>query len=714
MSYNPNNKIKANSETNIVALGNFNFDLVLNIKSYSKTNNNLKSDFSSCNTIEDFEKLLSKNKDLEKHIQIKTTNLLLNILLIINRLSKVNQSQSTYINHCKIDFFGLSSLNISENAKSFERIISEKFLKQHNIKVIENNFFNGFAPTINFIVKISDLESKCVKLSKDINSEEINDKREEIPDQNNGKLFKNHNSFNNIEQNDYDYSKTKYFFFDINDFLNGQSIENETRILEFFSKYFKMLIDNHLNLKLICRFPLWSKISNNNADLVISVISFGDIFIIDKEEIVEILKNHENIRSRNINKNLDRDQMLWALRVIKNYRIKGVKTGLFLDNLNCFSYVEVIRESGHSYSNNTISFTTELKDLFKYYKDKEYVNKINKVIENNSDLLKSLFWGCYFSLIFDTKTPESACEAAVNSFKNSVKKFLMEEEEDHIMLVNNEKCFSIGEPKGISNKRIMNKSLEFIKSRDKENNFNLDCSNLIQSKMQPYNYLLDENMIYFFENTNVSSQLNKIKIKEPKGSTLYDINEKIIGHISLDSQNKLYKLYEEQHLKYFPKENELTKIIENKMKMDKSLTKNKDLSNRYHNNDIKPLEVFDKSVHSININNINNSNLSNCSNSGGSNNNLIVNKSYNNLFKRVNSNSLPYLANITGMSSIKNNEISIKHSPYILNIKPKKLKPLKQLSNNYPIGNSNLLINSIELKENSNNIATPKKNNKLE
>ena len=97
---------------------------------------------------------------------------------------------------------------------------------------------------------------------------------------------------------------------------------------------------------------------------------------------------------------------------------------------------------------------TELKDLFKYYKDKEYVNKINKVIENNSDLLKSLFWGCYFSLIFDTKTPESACEAAVNSFKNSVKKFLMEEEEDHIMLVNNEKCFSIGEPKGISNKRI--------------------------------------------------------------------------------------------------------------------------------------------------------------------------------------------------------------------------------------------------------------------
>jgi len=559
------------SINNILGFGHLIFDISLNLSEVDPTRYNIN--FDQLNSLKDCEEFL-KDPYILSRLQLSSTNPLINLLLFVNKCSE---------NKMLIEFIGSSYLTLPEESKIFETIITNLTYK-NNIIFIESDCCKH-SGSINFIIKKSEINKDKGNKDNEDNNENSNIKAfciyTQPKDQENEenaekakkadttrvpflategltykeskiyeKLIKRVNKFKKksflLSKFNYDFRCTSFFLLDLNDFLYNEY----SSILEEIPNFLETIVQHYKHLKIIVNFPTGSSICQENAEIISKVLSFGDYIIFDKNDV--IIPNQLQTSEYFFNK----DQEVNILKDVLTYKQKGIKNGIFIEDLKRFSYLEQEIENNHSLISNFFIMNLEQsKHNYDNIKELEK-DKFNtsETITNNYDLLKFCFLGAFFSKIFLLKSQFNAYNFAYEVFKKLVDLF------KNGFDIPIEKNYFL--PKQVRKlHRKSNTFNNFMNMKQKEDNFLLDCENTRISKLKAYNPILDKHMTSFFENQTAGKYLHNLNVINKSGFTIKNIyNKKIVDRLPIDCEDDIKKFYHGEEVKIYPEEKDIPKL----------------------------------------------------------------------------------------------------------------------------------------------------------
>ena len=253
---------------------------------------------------------------------------------------------------------------------------------------------------------------------------------------------------------------------------------------------------------------------------------FTNIFFFDTKQSKKIFNKHyetfteDNIHNRKqITRSKIFDYFIKGIATATKEEVNGMKTGLFVDELNKFTIIYASKKAA-----NKIEFDSQPHpkvnhtnlDLIKDYK------KILKSHRNDyySILISTIIISCATSAP-NCQSTEVLYPAFLISLEIIKKKLEIEKN-------NLEADDSIYKVK-ISEKTIM-KDLEKFASGGKENGFVLDCTNKQKSTMKDYVSLYDYHLKTFFSSEYVRKDLKSKGFINTKGFIMYDpVHRNVMG-----------------------------------------------------------------------------------------------------------------------------------------------------------------------------------------
>ena len=480
-------------------------------------------------------------------LSISSSNSLFNTLLFINRANRV-KSFIEYI----VPFYPKY-----EVLYDFMEGIVKSFCERNFIFV---EFYNllDIKPNITFNLKKIDDNGEIINSKQFVISK--NNKFSERNEEYNGDLFLGFKF-------DFDCS---IFYSSITELIKCK-LKSNKEIVEFIikicNKYPKMLICiNYLSY-----FEEESKIDLETINLITDLLSLTDIFIFEKNEILEYFKLTQSLEDeeKKIKKSLTQSNRKKKsnsqdIFLENNYKFNNLKKRLFPQKIITIEQL-FIQKINSKKKNSPLKigiFVDELEKIIIIHQDtltglvlfhnkfymNFYPNNINEekyevykqIFFKNYKKINSIFLGGFLSRLFNKKSFKTCFVAGNESVKKVID--LIKNDMD---FPNNNSFYEI-----LVKRSLPSKSQEEIKNFKKEKNFILDCTNVINSKKKEYNALYDISCLSYFSNFENRKILYKQGFIDRKGFILgepennsfltFVNNKKMIKHYS-NEKGKLKK-----------------------------------------------------------------------------------------------------------------------------------------------------------------------------
>ena len=265
-----------------------------------------------------------------------------------------------------------------------------------------------------------------------------------------------------------------------------------------------------------------------------------DIYFFDKKQAVKFFAEHYKLFT------VDLSQKIISSKNVYDYFIKGIttgtstkisneKTGIFLDEFNEFSLIQVSKKSvyKHEYYPNlfpkinahNLSEISELKEIIKKNKNNFYPLFLSNIVisisqaSKNSSINSKIVYPAYL-------TGVDLIKKKIECIKNDIK---INEFDDKFYKIK-------------KNIKFISKELEKLSKEEKEEKFLLDCTNKLKSNKKEYISLFDFHLRNYFSNQYIRKDLENKGFIDSKGYILYDP----VYKNTMANKMKKKKLNEEQ------------------------------------------------------------------------------------------------------------------------------------------------------------------------
>lgn len=485
------NKEKLKDFVKIIGLGPLQLELVLLLT--KQQSEQFKIKLSEINSIEDCKSFLQNEKTILDLIGIKSSNVAINSLLYLNKVTK----RKSFVEY----------LLLSQPVYEFPFMSSivQHVTEQNYFFLLENNFF-PFPTRISFSIKVLGekdvpIETKSFDLCPNIKTP----LPEFLTETN------LHDRFN------CDLGTADYFLIDLNDIIKLNCAVSSMTIVHFF----KSLIESNKNLRIITIMPDTLDISNQ---MIEEFMFITDIFVMERKGTLAMIEQIDNVKEEYKSHHKKNDE-LYFIKEIRN-RINRSKTGIIIDNLKTVTIIHQLPGT------KIVSYHSSFElDFFPSNISEGLYNDYMKLTNVNYKELKSIFLGGFISeLIYDRsficciRMGEEILKRAIEIFR-----FGME--------------FPLDEDFYEISKQMEEKEKDKSKDKlpNKEKNFILDCINIQTSKLKEYNSFYDKNLAKHFSSKNVRNHLRKVGFINGDSNILLDPDNKMF---SITTDRKLIQNYE--------------------------------------------------------------------------------------------------------------------------------------------------------------------------
>ena len=441
----------------LCAIGILDIELNLIIKESEKKllNLNLKNF-----KLKDLSYLFNNNNfNFIDNISLSTKNNLLNTLLYINRAFK---------NKTFIELIMLNHLEYSDENFFIKEII-KRILSKNYIYLIENNINSNIKS--NVILKIKILKNNDEVLEQKI----INLIEKNFID------FNENNNDDLLKEIKYDFSNTNYFYSNIKDLLSLNL--NYKEIIDFYNQ----LNNNYPQLKIITCLPqnFYTKLNLINSDflnMIKEIISLTDILFSEKKTLNLFYSKYNEIHNENIfnnNNEKKNDLILNDTKMKKNFYSNRII--ILIDNLNLIKIYVQNKNLSIIYSENFY-----INSFINYNQNKEMLD----ILLNQYILIFNIYIGAFLSRLLYGKLFKTCITAG-----NLILQKTLDIINNKINYIPDIELYNVIVP--IKKNKKKEEDLQLIQNNldklNKEKNFILDCTNVLNSKIKEYNVLFDKN-----------------------------------------------------------------------------------------------------------------------------------------------------------------------------------------------------------------------------
>jgi hypothetical protein len=463
------------------------------------------------------ENLNNKGINYFDFISLSSDNNLINTLLFINRAYKTK----TFI-----EFIMLNQMEFSETTKFVRKMIQEIFDRNYFF-IIEHKILD-LPSKIKFIIKILNNDNDDIISMKtfelfeineiEVDQNVVNEKGDTGSMESRGEesdpelFFANLNQKNNyynyksvlsIDKINYNFGDSDYFLFDLSitqDLKISNKKEFPIIIYEIIKKYPKikiiLILDDNLN-----------SIEKSNLKLNKKLIELSDIIFAFKDSLNNFLEIYNSTIKKSLKSQRNNTNTINSLNNSKENlefigNPKKQKFDLIMDDQDkCRKNIprlSVILDNLNNvtiYEQEGIQMKIDYVEVFNLstlnIKNK---NKI-EYLYNNSNLFAHIFIAGFLSRKINEKSLRVCIKAGDLLMKKSLFIFM-----NNIDYISDIDFFNVLVPSNKKyNGRKINKEMikEFEQLFIKENNFILDCTNVIKCQKKEYNPLFDENCASF-------------------------------------------------------------------------------------------------------------------------------------------------------------------------------------------------------------------------
>ena len=527
----------------LCSIGILNINLNLNLqKSFAEKNNFNINDY---NSIVDLKRLFipkadeinsensnteNNNIDYINYISLSSDDNLLNTLFYINRAYKV-KTFIEYLIPNEIKYI---------RSKHFLKNLIDEILNRNYFFVVENNIINK-SSKIKLIIKILDDENNGEIISK----KEFNLVEETDNDDNENDIFDN--QYFEAYKLNYDFSKSNYFFIDIDSIKSLKWRTNEDLVL------FILNIIKNNKIKIILSINEKSLINKEkqNKDIISQILTINkniieasDIIFCFKDSMNSFLKEYSNknrtkiIKINDIIKYRARSPSYRQNKYFKclyaksdpnfknnlqdliiydksKYRKSIPRLSILLDE---FDYLTIYNQEFEENDSTEINIEPYYENFCFTFLDKNHTLKDfkqnKKFLDKNTDKCFHIFIGGFLSRYINNANSNGnmnnyeECFIAGNLILKNYLNILKNNEDNYtdideynVVVPKIKKCFK---------EILYEEKKEMLRNiRKKEQKFILDCINTSKSQKKEYNSLLDFNCQSFLSKKNNMNHLVK-------------------------------------------------------------------------------------------------------------------------------------------------------------------------------------------------------------
>ena len=261
-----------------------------------------------------------------------------------------------------------------------------------------------------------------------------------------------------------------------------------------------------------------------------------NIFFFDAKQSIKIFNKHyesfteDNVNNRKkITKSKMFDYFIKGIATATKEEVNGMKTGLFVDQLNKFSIIYASKKAANKQefdcqphpkvNHNNLELIKAYKKLLKTNKNDYYSILISTIIINCAA-------SCPNCQSIEVMYPAFLIALEIIKKKLEIEKNGLEQD-DNIYKVK------------VSEKAIL-KDLEKFSSGGKENGFVLDCTNKEKSTMKDYVSLYDYHLKTFFSSEYIRKDLKSKGFINTKGFIMYDpVHRDVMGKKKEKNKKKI-------------------------------------------------------------------------------------------------------------------------------------------------------------------------------
>lgn len=539
------NETKVNIETEvtkILSLGS-SLDLNLTLSLTQSQCEQLNINYTEINSLSQMKAILMPNCELNQAIVsfifLSSPNFLINSLFYINRANKTK----SFVEYA-IPF----KPKYSYEALFMKEVV--KYVTQHNLLFIVEKELLNIVPSIKFTFRLLENNSliKETKIFTISNECEWDNNTNSYS----GDLF----SSLNIEY------KHSIFYSSINDLIKSKIVSYD-EILSFLQCLKTEKPDMLICINYSSFFDDPKIINIDLIQLIKETLKLTDMSLFESKEAKNYFYFHKRTsetalsmsskdkeENNDINKIDINDYFIRELDSNSHSNSKDnkrkMKIGIFIDELKT---ITIIQQNPLS---ELVLFHSKYECSF--YSGKPNQNDINdycKLLIDNSDLIKSIFVGGLLSRLFNKKSYQT-CVTAGNEIVRRVIDLIRYDIDFPTTQVFYE--ILVKKPKTLSNRQLDIKK--------KEDQFVLDCTNVISSQKKNYNPLYDNMCASYFHSPHHRLHLMKLGFTNKKGLILQDPTAK--EYICTQDKSLIYN-YEKQASKFFNKK-EKNEIMNHQMK----------------------------------------------------------------------------------------------------------------------------------------------------
>lgn len=495
--------------TKVLGIGKIDFHFFLELQEQDETDLDLTIE--SLDSLEKLKFLVDKPEYWDK-ISMTSNSPLINTFLYINRVSK----HKTFI-----EFASLAPISYSDEEMFLKSIIT--YVSEHNFLFInENDIVPFYKTVINFSVKKGTQVVNTFNLCQ-------NDNINSSVHNNSISKDKNNEEDTIYDKLVCDYSQFNYLFLDLNEFVDMNAFNvGFSDVMTLLSTIDK----NNRDISFVIMFS--SILSNQNLFNIDSlnqlsdILSYADCVIFDKKEAMayyniqhqlsnntssgSFFNGHGGAKSKSQFKMIVEKTFLSGTYKRKSYkRNRFDRLGIFLDDINSVTLVEGFKDApeystSQEYKINIIPKSNNA--------NKRLVEEYKRQYELNRQFLNSVFLGGFISKLVNNGGYEYSLFIANEITKRCLDLFKLELEfplDNEFYYVSTKKSYFLN-------------TLE--KKQKQEKGFVLDCTNVLNSKLNEYNPLFDNNLSSFFNSNVVRKHLNNQGFINTRGFLLLDTKHK--------------------------------------------------------------------------------------------------------------------------------------------------------------------------------------------
>ncbi|MFO0515270.1 MAG: hypothetical protein ACK5YA_00285, partial [bacterium] len=507
-------------------------------------------------SIDSLEKLMFIS-DLPQYwdkISMTSNSPIITTFLYINKVSK----HKTFI-----EFASLAPISYSDEELFLKPIITH--ITEHNFLFInENDLVPFYKTVINFSVKKGTQIISTFNLCQNDNVNSSINNNSTSKERINTNPNKNNEEDTMFDKLVCDYSQFNYLFLDLNEYIDmshfSAGFAEVLNLLSTIDRYNK-------DLNFCVFFPsILSNINLLNIDALnqlSEILAYSDYVFFDKKEAIAYYNLQSQLSSNNTSyssgypngtksksqfKNIVEKSFItgsfrrkWYKRNEKNDRV-----GIFLDDLNSVTILEAQKDNLEKYLSNEykIDIIPKCNNA-----NKKLVEEYKKQYEINRTFLNSVFLGGLLSKLLNNGGYEYSFFISSEISKRCLDLLKLGLEfplDNEFYYVSTKKSNAIN---------------GYEKKVKQEKGFVLDCTNVVNSKLNEYNPLFDNNLSSFFNSQVVRRHLNDMGFINTRGFLLLDTKHKKNSLLIEKSAEKILK--RDKNLMIAVKENSMKMNHEN-------------------------------------------------------------------------------------------------------------------------------------------------------